>query len=152
MTELREPRPADIAELEQLEERCFTDPWPGRYFVSELFAQARFRRVVVDERGTLVAYLFAAWQYLDLHILKVATAPELRRRGIGRELMAMAERHAVDSGGESITLEVRPANRAAIAMYDALGYGTAGRRPGYYQDGEDALVMTKSLVTPRPTA
>jgi ribosomal-protein-alanine N-acetyltransferase len=146
MTTIREPRPSDIAELERLEQRCFPDPWPGRFFVSELFAPARFQRVVAEPGGVLEAYLFAAWQYLDLHILKVATAPERRRRGVALRLMALAEEHAREVGGETITLEVRPGNLAAIALYEALAFVTVGRRPGYYQDGEDALVMTKRVT------
>ena len=84
-------------------------------------------------------------QYLDLHILKVATLPAYRRRGLGRRLMLVAEVHAGEMAGESLTLEVRIANTPAIAMYGALGYAQVGIRPGYYPDGSDALVMTKRL-------
>lgn len=142
---VREPRSADVATLESAEQSCFSDPWPARFFIAELFAPARFNRVVEGGDGTLVAYLFSAWQYLDLHILKVATVPGSRRAGIGRRLMLLAEDHARAAGGESITLEVRPNNLAAIAMYDGLGFTLVGRRPSYYQDGEDAQIMTLKL-------
>ena len=38
-------------------------------------------------------------------------------------------------------LEVRPSNRRAQLLYRRLGYHVIGRRPRYYGDGEDALVM-----------
>jgi ribosomal-protein-alanine N-acetyltransferase len=49
-------------------------------------------------------------------------------------------------GLEAVTLEVRPANRPALALYRAFGFTTAGTRPGYYADtGEDALILTLQL-------
>jgi ribosomal protein S18 acetylase RimI-like enzyme len=113
--------------------------------LSEILAQGRFNQLLVDPAGGLVAYLFCAWQFLDLHILNVATLPRFRRRGVARRLMAMAEEHASDMGGESLTLEVRECNVAAIALYDSLGYLRVGRRAHYYPDGEDAVAMTKKI-------
>jgi ribosomal-protein-alanine N-acetyltransferase len=145
----REPSHGDLHWLAEAERICFPDPWPERYFAAELSAPARFQRVLVTEQGRLVAYLFTAWQYLDLHILKVATLPEVRRLGLGRRLMEIAEAHTVDMQGESVTLEVRPSNAAAIALYRSLGYAVAGERPGYYASGETALIMTKEIIEPR---
>ena len=142
---VRPPQAADLRAIERAERTCFPDPWPGHYFASELFAPGRFHRLAVDAAGDLIAYLFAAWQYLDLHVLKVATLPGYRRLGLARELMELAERHALETGGDAVTLEVRTSNDAAIAMYEALGYHRAGFRRAYYNDGEDALVMTKDL-------
>ena len=45
-------------------------------------------------------------------------------------------------GATAMTLEVRPSNAAAIALYTSFGFRDTGRRPGYYQDnGEDAIIM-----------
>ncbi len=143
---LRQPQPGDMAALEEVEQRCFPDPWPGRYFASELLAPGRFQRIMVDPAGRLIAYLFTAWQYLDLHVLKVAALPELRRQRLGSRLMAEAENHATEMAGESVTLEVRPSNDAALAMYRDLGYQLVGRRPSYYVNGEEALIMSKRIT------
>ncbi|MDP9189370.1 MAG: hypothetical protein M3O25_08995, partial [Actinomycetota bacterium] len=44
--------------------------------------------------------------------------------------------------GARYTLEVRVSNLPAIAMYEGLGFHSAGRRRRYYHDnGEDALIM-----------
>jgi ribosomal-protein-alanine acetyltransferase len=134
-----------VRSLERGEKLCFPDPWPAQFFLTEMFAPGRYQRLVLDSDERLVAYLFAAWQYLDLHVLKIAVLPEHRRRGLARRLMAAAEGHAHDMAGETLTLEVRPSNRSAIALYAALGYAVVGRRPAYYPDGEDAMVMTKHL-------
>ncbi len=142
---LRAPQPGDVHALVGAEAVCFSDPWPAQFFVSELFAPGRFHRLLVARDGRLAGYLFAAWQYLDLHVLKVATIGPYRRQGHGRRLMALAEDHARAMGGESVTLEVRESNDAAIALYRTLGYAEVGRRRHYYTDGEDALVMTLPL-------
>lgn len=142
---LRKVQPGDSRALASAEAVCFDDPWPEPYFITELFAPGRFQRVLVDVNGSLAAYLFTAWQYLDLHILKVATLPAFRRHGLGRRLMLVAEEHAHEMAGESLTLEVRTANAPAIAMYESLGYERVGIRRGYYADGSDALVMTKRV-------
>ena len=144
---VRPPQPGDVRSLESAEIECFKDPWPAQFFVSELFAPGRFHRVLVNPAGELAAYLFSAWQYLDLHILKVAALPGYRRSGLAKRLMGMAERHAVEMCGDTITLEVRTDNDVAINLYRELGYSHVGVRRRYYADGEDALVMSKDVVT-----
>jgi len=144
---LHAPQPGDVRLLAEAESLCFPDPWPAQYFISEILAGGRFQRVVTDASGRLAAYLFTAWQYLDLHVLKVATLPGFRRKGLARRLMVIAESHCTESGGETITLEVRPSNEGAIALYEVLGYLRTGRRLHYYANGEDALVMTKQIST-----
>jgi ribosomal-protein-alanine N-acetyltransferase len=139
----REVVAGDVAGLEAAELECFADPWPGRFFWAEMNAPARFCRIVVDPAGRLAGYLFCAWQYLDLHVLKIATLPVFRRRGLARRLMALAEEHVIQSCGETVTLEVRQSNAGAKGLYSSLGYQEKGLRRKYYADGEDAIVMTK---------
>jgi len=144
---VRPPQLGDARALAEAELVCFSDPWPPQFFVSEILAAGRFNRLLVDPAGSMVAYLFCAWQYLDLHVLKVATLPEYRRAGLARRLMALSEDHAVEMSGEALTLEVRVSNSEAIALYDALRYERVGTRTAYYLDGEDAVVMTKPIVS-----
>jgi len=142
---VRPPQLGDARTLAEADLECFSDPWPPQFFMSEILADGRFNRLFVDPAGRMVAYLFCAWQYLNLHVLKVATLPEFRRAGLARRMMALAEDHAAEMGGESLTLEVRPSNGAAIAMYEMLGYDRAGIHAAYYQNGETAVVMRKRM-------
>jgi ribosomal-protein-alanine N-acetyltransferase len=47
--------------------------------------------------------------------------------------------------GESLTLEVRRDNHSAIELYKGLGYAHHGIRPRYYPNGEDAMIMTRTI-------
>jgi len=143
---VRPPQTGDARALAEAELVCFSDPWPPQFFVTEIHADGRFNRLLVDAGGTMVAYLFCAWQYLDLHVLKVATLPQFRRTGLARRLMTLAEDHAAEMAGESLTLEVRQSNSDAITMYEVLEYERVCVRTAYYQDGEDAVVMTKRIL------
>jgi len=133
----------DEKALEQAEKECFSDPWPGRFFSAEIETPQRYCRVLVDAGGHLAAYLFCAWQSLDLHVLKVATRPGFRRQGLACLLMENAETYVSGEGGETVTLEVRRSNAGAQELYSTMGYTIVGARIGYYADGEDGLVMTK---------
>lgn len=142
---VRPPQLGDARDLENADLVCFPDPWPGQFFASEILADGRFNRLLLDPAGRMAAYLFCAWQYLDLHILKVATLPDFRRSGLARRLMQLAENHAVEMSGESLTLEVRRDNLSAIKMYEDLGYARQGIRARYYPNGDDAEIMTRRV-------
>jgi len=141
----RQPTFDDLPKVAALEQLVFTDPWPEALYASELGQPHRFQRVVFAPSGELAAYLFACWQVDELHILKVATHPRFQGMGLATALLQAAYEEGVRRKGTALTLEVRVSNRRAIALYRRLGYQVVGRRPGYYQDGEDALVMTAQL-------
>ncbi len=52
----------------------------------------------------------------------LAVEPRLQGRGVGRALMAEAERALAERGCPKLNLQLREGNTAAAAFYDALGY------------------------------
>ena len=64
-----------------------------------------------------------------------------RGRGVGSLLMEDMIKCAVDSGVESLTLEVNENNTVAINLYKKYGFGVEGMRPKFYHGKEAALVM-----------
>lgn len=78
------------------------------------------------------------------HVLRLAVLPALRRRGHGRALLDALVAWADAEGADEVTLEVRAGNVAARALYVGAGLAEVGRRRGYYPDGEDAVLMTRT--------
>lgn len=78
-------------------------------------------------------------------ILTLAVLPSARRAGIGRALVDTGIDAARRRGAATAFLEVSVNNGAAIALYRAAGWGEAGHRMGYYRDGSDALILSRSL-------
>ncbi len=76
----------------------------------------------------------------DGHILSMAVRPQKRRMGIGTRLVQQA---IANCAGKPLRLEVRLGNVGAQEFYLALGFRIRGRAKGYYQDGEDALIMER---------
>ena len=73
-----------------------------------------------------------------LEILKVATIPEYRRRGIASSLLALLAADARDLGAQETSLEVRSTNVSAQEFYRELGLKQTGMRPHYYSGHKDA--------------
>ena len=83
----------------------------------------------------------------DADITSVAVHPDFRRMGIGKKLLDTAENEAVNRNCESITLEVRESNLAAISLYLGSGYKQVGIRKNFYEKPtENAVLMTKQLT------
>jgi ribosomal-protein-alanine N-acetyltransferase len=59
--------------------------------------------------------------------------------------MLAAMEDARGRGAGRAMLEVRRSNAPAIALYRALGFLHDTVRRGYYQDGEDAVLMSLVL-------
>lgn len=119
------------------------DPWSRELFASELADGGLDRRWLVAERnGGRVAGFGGLLFVLDeAHIMNLAVAPAEQRHGIASILVSRLLLDAGDRGATSVTLEVRTSNEAALGLYRRFGFAEAGRRPRYYPDGEDAVIM-----------
>ena len=150
-TEILTIRPLAYADLPQviaIERRAFATPWSLAMFVLELSKPSSVCLAALSERR-IAGYLVCS-RYADLwHLMNIAVDPASRRRGIARALLeALLQRAGRE---EPYTLEVRPSNTPAIALYEQFGFRSAGVRPRYYQDtGEDALIMWRATESSIP--
>ena len=147
---LRRMVPEDLDAVVSVERRAHVAPWSPELLRRELdhaWATVLVCEVPGADGALRVMGHIVFWLVHDeVHILNVATAPELRRMGAGTLLVTAAEQVGRDKGAVMSTLEVRRSNEAALALYRKLGYRQVGVRPRYYADnGEDAFVMTKEL-------
>lgn len=136
---IRELHQRDLPAVVAVEQRSFANPWSLGMFALELSRPAGVF-LAADVEGQIAGCAIAGRYGSVWHLMKIAVAPEQRRRGhASRLLSAVLER--IDPE-EPVTLEVRPTNVAAITLYERFGFVALGRRSGYYPDnGEDALVM-----------
>ncbi len=131
----------DLAAVHQLECASQPDPWSLRHFADEL--DSRIATLDLYWCGQQLAGFLCSWLIAgELQIQNLATLPQLRRRGIAASLLSHAIARSREQGLNSIWLEVRISNRAAIALYQRFGFSANGTRSAYYADGEDALIMT----------
>jgi ribosomal-protein-alanine N-acetyltransferase len=137
--EVRRLAYSDLPTVISIERRSFPAPWSLAMFVLELSKPSGICLAAVAD-GELLGYLVCSRYDRVWHLMNVAVAPERRRRGVARRLISQLIEEG--GGGLPFTLEVRVSNGEAIAMYESLGFRSAGVRPRYYQDnGEDALIM-----------
>lgn len=137
---IRAMEAADLERVAVLEQSCHTHPWSLDLFRREL--ENPFSRIDLLFRDNDLAGYLCSWQVAgELQILNVATAPAFRRCGVARSLMRHVFRRGREEGLEKAFLEVRVGNAAAIALYRSFGFCIIDRRPKYYADGEDALIM-----------
>ena len=132
--------------LEQLERMCFSRPWSKKMLAEELDNQcAAFLVAVEPETEQPVGYAGLLVVADEGYITNVAVFPEYRRQGVAAKLIAVFENFARGNKLAFLTLEVRPSNAAAIALYEGFGFRQAGRRKNYYDlPKEDALILTKT--------
>jgi ribosomal protein S18 acetylase RimI-like enzyme len=137
----------DVNECWILDQRCFTD---GEAYDRDTF------RDLLGSRGA-IAYKAVAGPSLMVgfviglvepdgtgHVVVLGVAPEWRRQGIARELMARVEDGFLRRGVRTLHLEVRTTNGGARRLYEQLGYAVAGRRLAYYSNGDDGYLMVKT--------
>jgi [ribosomal protein S18]-alanine N-acetyltransferase len=131
----------DLAAIEVIERSAYPTPWSRSMFAGELSKPSSVCLGAFDD-DVLVGYLITS-RYVDAwHVMNVAVAAELRRRGIASALLGRLFELTATDDRRGYTLEVRVSNTGAIALYEGLGFETRGVRRGYYTDNrEDALIM-----------
>jgi ribosomal protein S18 acetylase RimI-like enzyme len=115
---------ADRDAVIALWQRCsLVVPWndPARDIDRKLRVRPEWL-LVGEWAGQVVATLMVGYEGHRGWLNYLAVDPELRRRGIGRCLVARAEQILHEAGCPKINLQVRAGNAAAIEFYRALGF------------------------------
>jgi len=140
-------RAGDLPEVVAIEEAAFPVPWTFRNFLHEIEENPFACNLVVRSAAGKVEAYACAWIVDDeVRINNIAVRHGARGRGYGEALLRRLMDLAGRQGCGRATLEVRPSNLAALALYRKLGFRVVGRLKGYYSDShEDALVMRCDL-------
>ncbi|MGF7150612.1 ribosomal protein S18 acetylase RimI-like enzyme [Sphingomonas zeicaulis] len=128
MTDASEPQPLSIDACDELAElwtACgLTRPWNDPVSDARSAIEGA-TSVVLGLRdggdGRLIASAMVGFDGHRGWVYYLAVAPDQQRAGLGRRMMAAAERWLRTQGAPKIQLMVREDNEAAIGFYEALG-------------------------------
>ena len=122
------------------------DAWNDQA-LSELLMQDSINLMVVMSTDTaeVVGYCLYQVVFEQAEILRIGTHVDYQRQGIASQVFCQLHKWLAESQVESLLLEVRADNTAAIALYEQQGFTVIHRRKGYYQQlhqpAIDALIM-----------
>lgn len=134
----------DNLQVAKLEEQCFSFPWDYE-MVSDTQSSPSFYGVVAEENQEVIGYAGAVFCVDQADIALVAVSPLHRRKKIAESMLNELIGALFNKGVNNFFLEVRITNRGARALYEKLGFKIIGIRKNYYEDAEDAIVMSKVI-------
>ena len=139
--------PSHLEGAAELEKLCFSNPWSAKSM--ELLTNEGIgvgylclTPAAPNSEPMVTAYGGMLITVDEGQITNIAVHPDHRRKGLGSAILRTLIRHAKDAKLESISLEVRVSNTAAIKLYESFGFEQVGKRPRFYEKPtEDAYVM-----------
>lgn len=140
-------RMSDAQALAKLHARCFPLPWNTQDFEAHL-SQPSSEAYGLKIGDDLIGFLLMRFAADEAEVLTVAVDPKWQGLSIGERLMMYGFAQSLAQGAERCYLEVEGANRAAIRLYEKLGFAETGRRAQYYapSGGGDAVLMARELA------
>ena len=131
----------DLPEILKIEKECFgSDAFSPSFFI-ELLTRFNHLFFVVIVDGRVVGYVSGMVEGRYGHVASIAVSQICRGKGLGQKLLERLLREFRELGTESVFLEVKVGNSAALRLYTKLGFRAVGYKRRYYSDGSDAIIM-----------
>ena len=140
MTLLRPATERDAQAIATTEGLARADGWEANA-VSGSLQQPSDCSWVYTSQELIVGHILSRVMGEEAEVLSIAVRPAYRRQGIGNALLQTCTTSWSQAGVQSGFLEVRASNAGARGLYAAAGWQETGTRPGYYRDGEAAILM-----------
>lgn len=141
---IRPMQKSDIDTVYAIECAAHRVPW-NRDILSDCLLVGYDCRVLEIGRE-ITSYSICRYNANVCHILNICVAPLQQRKGYGQLLLEDIIQNPSRTGINSLVLEVRPSNLAAVSLYQKVGFQQIGIKPGYYSDEEgveDGMVLQK---------
>ena len=123
--------PLHLGEVAELERICFSEPWSEESLA--LLAEGSNFGVVALDEGRVVAYGGMTSVLDEGNITNIATHPDHRRKGLGRQVVRALLAEADARGLATVFLEVRQSNLPARQLYRSEGFSEIGVRKNFYR-------------------
>jgi ribosomal-protein-alanine N-acetyltransferase len=131
----------DMPEVLAIEQASFEFPWFEEEFVRCL-RQRNCIGMVAEHAERVVGFMIYELHKTRLHILNFSVASDVRRRGVGRQMIDKLLGKLSSQRRTRITLEVRETNLAAQLFFRASGFRATSVLHEFYDDSpEDAYLM-----------
>ncbi len=131
----------DMPEVLDIERASFEFPWFEEDFIRCL-RQRNCIGMVAEHAERVVGFMIYELHKTRLHILNFAVGSNLRRRGIGRQMIEKLVGKLSSQRRTEITLEVRETNLSAQIFFRESGFRATNVLRDFYDDSpEDAYVM-----------
>lgn len=137
---------ADLDAVIAIEENVYPYPWTRGIFYDCLRIGYLCR--VLEKNGKIVAYSIMSVAAGESHLLTLVVAVDEQRKGYGKKMLNETIQQAVSDNANTMYLEVRTSNKAAIQLYHQRGFNELGVRNDYYpaeHGREDALMLALDL-------
>ena len=137
---IRPYRPSDFNEILEIEKEAFHPINPAY----NIYMYSTFCNMflVMESHGKIVGYIaIMDVSPFESKVVSFAIHRDFRNRGLGKTLFSHALSEIQKRGKKSVLLEVRASNNVAQHLYKKMGFREVGIIPGYYHDGEDAILM-----------
>ena len=133
-----------LAAIDEIDKTCFSNPWSLKSLETELENPiANYFVAIID--GKVAGYGGYWWVFFEGEITNIAVHEKYRRKGIASKILEAMIKKCIETDTSAIHLEVRVSNESAISLYRKFGFKEDGIRPKYYDNNEDALLMTKEI-------
>lgn len=143
----------DLEQVMAIENEAFLAPWRKQDLLYELHDNPInvINVFELDEDGKrkIVGFIDFMVTFSSSTISQIAILKDYRRKGYAKLLLDSMLTHLKDGYPdevETITLEVRKHNVAAIAFYEKNGFEAILIKPHYYDNGDDAIYMIRRLI------
>lgn len=135
----------DLAAVYAISSKSFASPWSLSAIEAEYSNELAY--YLVARRDDQTIGFIGAWLVFDeVQITNVAVDPSFRGRGVAHLLLARLITDMKERGMSVVFLEVRVSNLAAIKLYESFDFAYSGYRKQFYENNEDAHLMSLLLV------
>ncbi len=137
---------ADVSRVMRVEQEVYQFPWTERIFSDCI--RVGYHCWLALQGSEIVGHAVISVTAGESHMLNLSIARRHQRKGYGSQFIEFLLRDAAAHRAETMLLEVRPSNTAAISCYNSAGFNEIGSRKDYYPaaDGrEDALLFARQI-------
>ncbi len=138
---------SDIPAVMDIEQVAFPVPWKASAYEYEItgnrVASYQVLTAQLRDKPAMIIGYGGYWRLADeAHISTIAIQPAWRGLGLGEMLLINMLLLSYKDPARIATLEVRRSNIVARSLYKKYKFELVGERRRYYQNQEDALIMT----------
>jgi len=137
----------DFEEIKNNLNQDFDDFWSATSLKNEIenISNLNSHYFVVRENDEIVGFAGILIIIDETHIMNIVVKKNKRNLGIGSLLLKYIIDYSEKNKISSITLEVNENNIPAIKLYEKYNFQKVGLRKKYYNNTDDALIMTLKL-------